>query len=165
MRITQYTTIMNELRICELMEERSIDYQHENISNERLDNPYKIYQMLCDVFQHDKQCEEYLYLLCFNTKYRLLGVFEVSHGTVNMSACSPREVYQKALLCNAVNIIIAHNHPSGDTTPSKNDMDFTKRVSEAGKIIGIELADSIIVGHDTYYSMTEDGLKRNLNDQ
>lgn len=86
----------------------------------------------------------------------------MSHGTVNMSAYSPREVFQKALLCNAVSIIIAHNHPSGDATPSKNDINFTRRVSEAGKMIGIDLADSIIVGDETYYSMTEDRLKGNL---
>ena len=100
--------------------------------------------------------------MCFNSKCRLLGIFEISHGTVNMSVCSPREIFQKALLCNAVSIILAHNHPSGDTTPSNHDIDFTERVSEAGKMIGVDLADSIIVGDGTYYSMTEDELKKSI---
>ena len=157
MRVTQYTTIMDDKRMCKLVKERSVNYQHEGISDGILNNASQIYQMLCDVFQHNKQCEEYMYLLCFNTKLKLLGALEISHGTVNISFCSPREVFQKALLCNAVTIVLAHNHPSGDVTPSKQDIDFTRGICKAGKIMGIELVDSIIVG-DTYYSMKEEGI-------
>lgn len=100
--------------------------------------------------------EEYLYLICMNTKNKVIGVFELTHGSVNSSMFSTREVYQKALLANAVSIILMHNHPSGDPTPSRQDIEVTKRASEAGDIIGIELLDHIIVG-DKYCSLKEKG--------
>ena len=100
--------------------------------------------------------EEYMYMICMNTKNRIIGVFEVSHGTVNASLVTPREAFQKALLANAVSVIFMHNHPSGDSTPSSQDIEVTKRLSEAGKIIGIDVLDHIIVG-DGYSSLKEKG--------
>ena len=100
--------------------------------------------------------EEYMYMICMNTKNRIIGVFEISHGTVNASLVTPREVFQKALLANAVGIILLHNHPSGDSTPSNSDVDITKRLVEAGKIIGIDVLDHIIIG-DRYSSLKEKG--------
>lgn len=153
MRITKYNTVLNSDKHCELVKEKSVNYQYDGNFN----TPQSIYNMLCDVFQHDKQTEEYLYLLCFNTKCRLLGVFEVSHGTVNASLCNTREIFQKALLCNASNIVLAHNHPSGDITPSKEDMQIYRRVKEAADIMGLPLLDNLIIG-DSYYSFTENGI-------
>lgn len=100
--------------------------------------------------------EEYMYMICMNTKNRIVGVFEISHGSVNASIVTPREVFQKALLANAVSIILMHNHPSGDCTPSREDIDTTKRLVEAGKIVGVEVLDHIIVG-DRYSSLKEKG--------
>ena len=100
--------------------------------------------------------EEYMYMICMNVKNKILGVFEISHGTVNVSLVSPREVFQKALLANAVSIILMHNHPSGDCTASREDIEVTKRLVEAGKIIGIDVLDHIIIG-DKYSSMKEKG--------
>lgn len=153
MRITKYNTILNTDRHCELIKEKSVNYQYDGNFN----NPQSIYNMLCDVFQHDKQTEEYLYLLCLTTKGRLLGMFEVSHGTVNASLCNTREIFQKALLCNASNIVLAHNHPSGDVTPSKEDMLVYKRVKAAADIMGIGYIDNLIIG-DGYYSFMENGI-------
>lgn len=150
MRITKYNTILNSDKHCELIKEKSVNYQY----NGNFSNPQSIYNMLCDVFQHNRQTEEYLYLLCFNTKCRLLGVFEVSHGTVNASLCNTREIFQKALLCNASNIVLAHNHPSGNTTPSKEDIAVYRKIKEAANIMGIGYIDNLIVG-DSYYSFTE----------
>ena len=133
-----------------MIKEKSVNYQYDGNFN----NPQSIYNMLCDVFQHNRQTEEYLYLLCFNTKGRLLGVFEVSHGTVNASLCNTREIFQKALLCNASNIVLAHNHPSGDTTPSKDDIAVYRKVKEAANIMGIGYIDNLIIG-DSYYSFTK----------
>lgn len=101
--------------------------------------------------------EEYLYMICMNTKNRIIGVFEVSHGNVNSSIVGVREIFQKALLANAVSIILMHNHPSGDCTPSRQDIDITKRITEAGKIIGVEVLDHIIVGEHQYCSLKEKG--------
>lgn len=100
--------------------------------------------------------EEYMYMICMNTKNKIIGVFEISHGSVNSSIVSPREVFQKALLANAVSIILMHNHPSGDSTPSREDIEVTKRLVEAGKIVGVEVLDHIIVG-DRYSSLKEKG--------
>jgi DNA repair protein RadC len=100
--------------------------------------------------------EEHLYMICMNTKNRIIGVFEISHGNANSSIVGVREIFQKALLANAMSIIVMHNHPSGDTTPSREDIEVTKRIAEAGKIIGIELLDHIIVG-DNYCSLKEKG--------
>ena len=103
-----------------------------------------------------EESEEYLYLICLNTKNKVIGVFELTHGTVNSSLFSVREVFQKALLANAVSIILMHNHPSGDPTPSRQDIEVTKRTSEAGTLIGVELLDHIVVG-DWYCSLKEKG--------
>ena len=103
-----------------------------------------------------EESEEYLYMICMNTKNKIIGVFEVSHGNVNSSIVGVREIFQKALLANAVSIIILHNHPSGDTKPSREDVDITKRIVEAGKILGVQVLDHIIVG-DNYCSLKEKG--------
>ena len=91
-----------------------------------------------------------------NNKLSLTSVFELSHGNVNSSILSVRETLQKALLANAVSIVVMHNHPSGDPTPSKEDIDVTKRLEEAGKLVGVQLLDHIIIG-DTYVSLKEKG--------
>lgn len=103
-----------------------------------------------------KEPEEYMYMICMNVKNKIIGVFEISHGTVNASLVNPREVFQKALLANAVSIIVMHNHPSGDPTPSREDIEVTKRLVEAGKIVGVEVLDHIIVG-DQYVSLKGKG--------
>ena len=100
--------------------------------------------------------EEYMYMICMNTKNKIVGVFEISHGTVNASLVTPREVFQKALLANAVSIILMHNHPSGDSTPSQQDIEITKRLVEAGKIVGVDVLDHIVVG-DNYVSLKGKG--------
>jgi len=97
-------------------------------------------------------------ILLLNTKNNVLGVHVLSVGTVNASLVSPRDVYQSALLANAVQIIAFHNHPSGDSTPSKEDVSITKRLVEAGKIIGIELVDHIVIGDNNFYSFKSNGL-------
>lgn len=103
-----------------------------------------------------EESEEYLYMICMNTKNKIIGVFEVSHGNVNSSVVGVREIFQKALLANAVSIIVMHNHPSGDCTPSREDIEVTKRLVEAGKIIGVQVLDHIIMG-ERYCSLKEKG--------
>ena len=100
--------------------------------------------------------EEHMYMICMNTKNRIIGVFEVSHGNVNSSIVGVREIFQKALLANAVSIILMHNHPSGDPKPSREDIEVTKRLVEAGKILGVQVLDHIVMG-DSYVSLKEKG--------
>lgn len=102
--------------------------------------------------------KEQLLLLLLDTKNRLIRDCILSVGTVNASLISPREVFLEALHYEAVNIILIHNHPSGDSTPSKQDIQITKRIAEAGKMLGIRLVDHIILGEHQYTSFCEQGL-------
>lgn len=99
--------------------------------------------------------QEHLKLLMLNTRSRLIGESELSKGTVNMSVISPRELFIEALQKNAVYIILLHNHPSGDPTPSKEDIQVTERVLAGGSLLGIELLDHIIIGDNCYVSLAE----------
>jgi len=154
MRITMYKTMKDENMSLSLVKENAVNYP---IQNAKMTNPQQPADLMRAVFQADKQTEEYLHMLCFDTAMHLIGVFEISHGTVNASLVNPREIFQKALLCNAVNLILVHNHPSGDVTPSKQDMDITKQVKDAGSLLGVPMLDHIIVG-DGYFSFHERGV-------
>ena len=102
--------------------------------------------------------KERLYLMLFDTANSLIKEILLSEGTVNQSLISTREIYIQALKYEAVNMILVHNHPSGRVEPSKSDVNATYRVYEAGKLLGIELFDHIIIGHDKYFSMHERGI-------
>ena len=101
--------------------------------------------------------KEVMKLLLLNTKARLIGASDISVGTVNATLVSPRELFLEALKKNAVSIILLHNHPSGDPTPSQEDILLTQRVRKAGDLIGIELLDHIIIGDNRYISLREKG--------
>ena len=115
--------------------------------------PSTIADYYMEEMRHQKQ--EHMKLLMLNSKSKLLGEKDISKGTVNASLVSPRELFIEALNKQAVAIILIHNHPSGDTTPSENDISLTKRVQEAGWLIGIELLDHIIIGNNCYMSFAE----------
>lgn len=123
-----------------------------------LNNPNLINDFLNKYFRLGKRTEEYVYLMCFDTKSHLIGVFELSHGTINSSALNPRETYMKALLCGAANIIIAHNHPSEDINPSKKDLEVMERIKLAGELLSVPLMDFIICGDIYYFSAKEQSL-------
>ena len=103
------------------------------------------------------QTEEVILVMTDN-KNRLICDRVLSKGTVNCSLMSPREVFLVALEYHAVHILLIHNHPSGDPEPSREDVLLTRRVEEAGRVIGIPVLDHIIIGDGTYVSMKERGL-------
>lgn len=103
------------------------------------------------------ECEQVV-LLLLDTKCHKIRDFVISKGTVNTAMAEPREVFQKALKYGAVNIILLHNHPSGDVSPSKADIMLTNRLVEVGKLVGISLVDHIIIGNNTYMSFQENGM-------
>lgn len=152
MRITKYKTMLNDRGLPELVKEKSTNY-----AGDYLTKPETIVEMMQNVFQLHRQTEEFMYVICFSAKLKPIGVFEISHGTINTSMAQPREIFQKALICGAAMIAVVHNHPSGDTTPSQDDQKAMKRIMDAGKLIGVELVDSIIIGDEAYYSFHEYG--------
>lgn len=97
-------------------------------------------------------------ILTLNTKNKIVGIHILFMGSLNASIVHPREVFQAALLNNAASIIAFHNHPSGDPTPSREDIEVTKRLVECGKIMGIDLLDHVIVSEPgRYVSLKEKG--------
>ena len=118
-------------------------------------SPDSIARYYMEDLRHKKR--EVMKLLLLNTRSRLISEMDVSTGTINSTLVSPRELFVEALQKNAVSIILLHNHPSGDPTPSKEDLLTTRRVREAGALIGIELLDHIIIGDNCYFSLREKG--------
>ncbi len=104
-----------------------------------------------------KQCEEFMALL-LNSKSMLIKEVYLTKGTVNATLAPARELFIEALKVEAVNIILLHNHPSGDPMPSTCDVENTRNIYEAGKLIGINLIDHIIIGDNTYTSLKKSGL-------
>lgn len=102
--------------------------------------------------------QEILKVMFLDTKNRLIHDMTASKGTVNGSMSSPRDIFIEALRFRAVYIILLHNHPSGDPTPSKEDLLFTKRIENSGNMIGIQLLDHVIIGDNCYCSLKERGL-------
>ena len=152
-RMTKYKTRLTENKRIVLEKEISVNIP---ILSYVIKSPEDVAQVGKEFMRIHEEPEEYMYMICMNTKNKIIGVFEISHGTANSSIVRPREVFQKALLANAISIILLHNHPSGDPKPSKEDIEVTRRLTEAGNVLGIEVLDHIIIG-DTYVSLKAKG--------
>lgn len=138
----------------QLVKETSGKYEVDN----KINLPSDVHIILKNIYEIENECEEVMYLITLNTKNIVTGIFEVSRGNLNSSIVHPREVFKRAILNNSSSFILAHNHPSGDPTPSKEDVNITNRIKEGGKLIGIELLDHIIIGENNYFSLKEKGL-------
>jgi DNA repair protein RadC len=153
MRVTKYKTRLTVEGRAVLEKDLCVNYPE---MDRFMNSPDKVAMLAKGFLRMHEETEEYLYMLCLNTKLTLTGVFELSHGNVNSSVVGIREMFQKALLANAVSIIFLHNHPSGDCTPSRQDIEITKKLAEAGRLMGIEVLDHIVLG-DRYCSLKEKG--------
>lgn len=102
--------------------------------------------------------KEYLRVIFLNTKNVVIDVKDVSIGNLNSSIVHPREIYYEAIRKSSSSIIVCHNHPSGDPTQSEEDVNVTRRLYDAGKLIGIDLLDHIIIGDGCYISLKEKGI-------
>ncbi len=109
----------------------------------------------CYMEQLRHRATECVILLCLDTKCRLIRETKLSEGSVRMSLISPREIFLEAFEAKAVNILLIHNHPSGDPTPSTSDIKLTDIVREMGDKMGIPLLDHIIIGDNIYISFKE----------
>ena len=117
--------------------------------------PLAIFTMMMELFHLERMADEYVYLIAFSNKMKVLGLFQVSHGIGNASLIDPRGIFMRAVYIGASNLILVHNHPSGVTTPSKEDISVHKRLKEAGELMGIPIVDHVIIGSDGYLSFKE----------
>ncbi|EGT3604478.1 JAB domain-containing protein [Clostridium perfringens] len=101
---------------------------------------------------------EHLIVIVLDVKNKINSISVASVGTLNSSIVHPREVFKTAILANGVSIILAHNHPSGDTSPSKDDINITTRIKECGVLMGIELLDHVILGDEKFISLKNEGI-------
>lgn len=133
-----------------LVKESSILYKERSVRSP--EDGYKLLKQ----FLEDADREHFI-VVSLNTKNQPVSINVCHIGSLNASIVHPREVMKSAILSNAASIIVGHNHPSGRVEPSKEDIEVTKRLVEAGKIIGIDVLDHIIVGDETYTSLKEKG--------
>lgn len=124
--------------------------------NIKINSSSLIYNNFKDLF-YNKKAEEF-YVLFLDSKGKLIDFKMLFKGTLNQSVVHPREVFKEAFNVSASSFVIIHNHPSGDATPSKEDIDFTYRILETSKIVGIKLLDHIIFGDNNYYSFFEQNI-------
>ncbi len=150
MRINFYEAMLSEDNRTMLVKEKAVNYK-----TGKLNNPEDIVLMMRRLLHMEQMAEEYCYMIAMNSSCKVLGIFFISKGTVNVSLITPRELYIRALLAGAVQIILCHNHPSGNVVPSDTDIKITQKIKEAGKMISINLADHIIIGRDSYFSFNE----------
>ena len=111
-----------------------------------ISSPEHVAQVLSRYLEHADR--EHFVALMLDAKNGIMGIHTVSVGTLFCAVVSPREVFKAAILANAAAIVVAHNHPSGDVTPSPEDIQVTRTLKEAGKLLDIEVLDHVIIGED-----------------
>ena len=119
-----------------------------------VDRPQALADYFMEILRHEKS--EYFVVTFLDTKCKMMGYEIVSKGSLTASIVHPREVYKLAIQKSAYSIIALHNHPSGDPTPSIEDIQITKRLKEVGEIVGIKLLDHLIIGDTSYKSLREE---------
>jgi DNA repair protein RadC len=127
-----------------------------NLNREKkslIQSPYDVYMLLHHELSHLEQ--EHFICIYLNTKSEVIKKDTIFIGTINQTLIHPREIYKQAIKLSAAAVLFVHNHPSGDSTPSKADIKATTSLMEASTIMGIDLIDHIIIGHHEYYSLKE----------
>jgi DNA repair protein RadC len=117
-----------------------------------INNPIAARNLFIEVAELDKRTEEVFVMATIDVRNKVTGLFEVSTGTLNSSLVTPREVFKRAILHNAAGIVLGHNHPSGNTDASSDDINITKKLVKSGKILGVNVVDHIIIGNEGNYS-------------
>ena len=146
------STVTKRINIVsiKMVKESSFLYQTRQILS-----PKDAYEMIKE--QLEGLDREQFIIACLNTKNEPTNITVVSVGSLNKAIVHPREVFKTAILSNAASIMAFHNHPSGETTPSQQDIQLTNRLYEAGELLGIKLLDHLIIGDGTFTSLKEKG--------
>lgn len=151
MQINTYELILDtETKHSSLQLKEALSYPGDTMYT-----PLDIFTMMMELFHLERMADEYVYLIAFNNKMKVLGLFQVSHGIGNASLIDPRGIFMRAVYIGASNLILVHNHPSGVTTPYKEDISVHKRLKEAGELMGIPIVDHVIIGSEGYLSFKE----------
>jgi DNA repair protein RadC len=145
MKIAKATKI---LAISEIS--RRINHR-ESLKKTSLKTPLEIYNYLKERLEQETQ--EQFFLMMLNTKYHLIQVVKLFVGSLDLHLIHPRDIFREAVKNNAKYIICAHNHPSGDTTPSKQDIETTKSIEQLGLMLGIKLLDHLIISQHSFTSL------------
>lgn len=146
MRITKYNlALQSGDRVPHLVKEDAKNYPQLS----GVKTPTEAVKLINAVFNANQQAEEHCYMIALRGN-RVIGVSEISHGSVNAALITPKEIFTRLLLLSASSFIFFHNHPSGDAVPSGDDIETTKRLRDAGKLIAIQLLDHIIIGEYDY---------------
>lgn len=142
---------IRELRVCCRI--RNLECRG---SPEPIVSAQRAAEIFATILEHE--AVEVCGLLLLSSSRHLTAYHELSRGTLDSTAVHPREVFKTALLANAAAVIVGHNHPSGDPSPSADDIALTRRLTQAGNIIGIPLLDHLVIGVRSHVSMREAGL-------
>ncbi|MBO7734029.1 MAG: JAB domain-containing protein [Methanobrevibacter sp.] len=137
-----------------LVKEKTVDYNYRLF---RASNPQSIQFMMNEIFDAENLPEEYVWCIAVDAKCKINGLFEISHGSINYSSASPKDIIKRVLLCGAVGFIIVHNHPSGSIEPSNDDNQITKNLKMCADMMELNMLDHIIIGENCYYSYQEEG--------
>lgn len=122
----------------------------------KINSPDDVFELMKDEMKlYDR---EHFIVLLLDTKMQVIAKEIISIGTLNASMVHPRELFNRAIRRSAASMILLHNHPSGDPSPSREDIEVTKRMVEAGKIIGIEVQDHIVLGFEKFISLKSQGI-------
>ena len=141
----------------ELICEKVTGY-NTDILDKSMNSPDNIARFIMQTLRSDRFPTEHFMVFMLDTKLKVIGFSDISRGGLDTALVHPREVYQPAMLtAKCAGIIVAHNHPSGDPTPSHEDIMTTDRLSDAGKILGITLIDHVVIGDGTWTSLKADG--------
>lgn len=135
-----------------------LDTEKSIYSDENIDSPEKMVSVVGDEIKD--LANECVLLANLNTKNQIINMSVISQGTISQSLLHPREIFNKAILSNASGVMLFHNHPTGDITPSKQDKDITEKIAFSGELLGIKLLDHIIVGagNSEYFSFAKENL-------
>lgn len=136
-----------------LVKEKGVRYENELMD---ITKPETVFKIATELLELNEKPEEEFWIICVSVKGKITGMHQVSIGDLSSTIVHPREIYKRAILNNAAGIFLLHNHPSGITTPSREDVDITKRLMECGVILGIKVIDHIIIGNG-YTSLRDIG--------
>ena len=142
--------VMEIVRVKQIVMERPIQYQDTIASTQEAGR--------FGVSEIGDEAQEVVLVVILNTKNKINAIHRVFTGSLNTSVAHPREIFRSALLNNGARILVYHNHPSCNTDPSEADLIFTKRMEDAGNILGIDLLDHIIVSGKEWLSLREYGI-------